>query len=242
MNKRKKVPFTVKSITFAVMEVHRIQQNKVYNFKRLAYKKANNLVIDFMLGSANLERYSVIRTYNNDKKNMTQDDVNDALMCVADFDIDKYKKLHLTLQHFVRYCSSLGTHGIMSDHLASVTNEFIDRADVIRLLTNHLNIDFVADDKTLVDSKCCKCGLTRALNDDGLCQECHEVLEVAIQYHVESFSVTGTCYRDFSTQIKNFKVTTKDNTLYTFEVLEQSTEPYEPFLPFAEYRDSLVLI
>jgi len=242
MDKRKKVSFTVKDISSAVMQIHALQQNKVYNLKRIAYKKANNLLIDFILASAKLGRYTVSRTYNNDKKVMTQNDVDDALLCIADFDIDKYKKLHLTLQHFVMYCSNLSTHGILQDDFSSVVNEYIDRLDVIRLITRHLCIDFVSDAKVQADNKCAKCGLKRHLDEDGLCEDCITILNRAIEYRCESFSTVGSAYKDFSTQIKNFVISTEDKTHYLFEIQDNSTEVYEPFLPFSEYQDTLGLI
>ena len=239
---KKVIKFKLQDITELVHKIIKVQKSKSLAFKRASYIQYKSPLQDFVLSSALLNRYNVLRTYNNTNHTITQDHINNALHCIRKFDIIQYKGLPLVLQYFVMFCGALQSHGIKNTDVVHLVNKLYSRTDIAMLLGRQLNITAELHDY-IVDStiKCAKCGQRLPLNEDELCEECVQKLHNTIEYRRESFYLYGTCYRNFSTSIKDFNITATD-LRFNFELTSSTNEIFEPCLPFVEYQDNVSIL
>lgn len=152
---------------------------------------------------------------------------------LADGHIDtkEFHELPIKVQAVLYNCSKGNTLGLSINHLASCINiqsitNIYDALDIIVSTSNDSNI-------------CSKCG--EDIEDSIVCSQCYYEIQLATQYRTESFEVYGTNIKDFSLNIRDFKIDVSTG-LFKFTKLNESIERYEPYLPFEEYQQTIQLI
>lgn len=146
-------------------------------------------------------------------------------------DTKEFHELPIKVQAVLYNCSKANNIGLNISHITSCVN-----IQTLQDIYNKLEVNTKVNTSY---SNCSRCG--DELEDAPICQQCYYDIELATEYRSASFEVYGTSVKDFSINIRDFRVDVT-NGLFKFTKLNESIERYEPYLPFDEYTKTLQLI
>jgi len=152
----------------------------------------------------------------------------EQLLTSGEIDANTFYTYPLQVQQVLHYSSTYKFIGLNPAQLVSTTDL--------------LSIDDIATEvgiaiKPQEVNTCPKCGQP----SDSICKRCILSLINSINFRGQDFTLYGTAIRDFQVQLRDWDIVVTKGE-YKFTRLENTTESYQPALPFEEYQDNVSVL